>query len=414
MSIPITIVRSKVQFSPFVFYTDFLQEVAHYYQSTGEELKPISFQLFEHGDERKSDSEYRIAPISIPLLLSLFEQLSKFHKCPLRLDLHNNSSTVPVLQFLARANFFDLIGSKRISHDTKGKNIMYFDEAYLGDFDSRKQRNEHKVRCYSLSDGNLEAEISLFDTEEEKRDYLNSVFTYKVKDHFAELLFDNQLTNNLHNVFIDILSELITNGVLHSGSNTYALMFVDRLSTKFSISDNGVGLKTSMSKKKETFFYVPNTLSELIARESSSSESQKKRHANLRFILETLYFSSLKERAGLFDLMINVVLHCKGYFRLHSENTQIIVSNRMMDHLVELSQIRKEIILLHASYLFNRINENEHNAKVKDFSKSMCQGFCRLYQEITKRYTDDVKYSSVRFFNVRFRGVHIEVEIPNL
>jgi hypothetical protein len=32
---------------------------------------------------------------------------------------------------------------------------------------------------------------------------------------------------------------------------------------------------------------------------------------------------------------------------------------------------------------------------------------------MVKYYSEEIQYSSVRFFNVKFRGVHIEVEIPN-
>ena len=39
--------------------------------------------------------------------------------------------------------------------------------------------------------------------------------------------------------------------------------------------------------------------------------------------------------------------------------------------------------------------------------------FIQFYQNTAEKFSNDVKYSSIRFYNVRFRGVHIEVEIPN-
>jgi hypothetical protein len=40
--------------------------------------------------------------------------------------------------------------------------------------------------------------------------------------------------------------------------------------------------------------------------------------------------------------------------------------------------------------------------------------FLKLYKNICDKYNNDFKYSSIRFYNVRFKGVHIEVEIPTV
>ena len=54
----------------------------------------------EFGDNNLFDSNYRIEPITIPLLLSLSEQLSKYYKEPIELLLYNNNATKDVLNFL--------------------------------------------------------------------------------------------------------------------------------------------------------------------------------------------------------------------------------------------------------------------------------------------------------------------------
>ena len=38
--------------------------------------------------------------------------------------------------------------------------------------------------------------------------------------------------------------------------------------------------------------------------------------------------------------------------------------------------------------------------------------FLELFQSTLKKYSEDVKFSAIRTYNVRFKGVHIEVEIP--
>lgn len=406
----VSILKNNKPLTPYQFYTDFLYDVASAYQ---EKPSQVVFKLFENGDDYEFDSKYRIDPISIPLLLSLLEQLSKFHKNPLQLLLYNNKATISVLEFLYKADFFNVAGNNNNPFFPLGRNIVEFNDGYLGSFSGKKQRTEHRVRAYSLYENGLEKQILNFETDEKKRDHLNSHFTYKVKEHFGELLFENEYTNQLHNTFIDILSELITNGVMHSKSETYALMFSDRYNTKFSISDNGIGFSKSMLDKKNTFCYTANSLKDKISKLNSFKIKDSKNLENLYIIFETLYYSSLKDREGLFDLMINVVLLGKGYFRIHTENCQIVISNRMMDELIVLDELRKKITNLHSESLLGHIEETDFEEKLIVISDRMQQAFLNFYQKSVDKFSNDIKYSSIRFYMVRFKGVHIEVEIPN-
>lgn len=407
----ISVLKNNIELTPYIFYNDFLIDVASAYVD-----KPDSviFKMFENGDNNVYDSHYRISPITIPLLLSLFEQLSKYHKEALNLALYNNSATIQVLEFLYHADFFNIGGDPSKFYYPLGRNIIDFEDEYLGGFVGKPQRKEHRVRAYSLNDDNLYSKIKNIESEEGRRDFLNSYYTYKVKEHFGELLFENENTYHLHNSFIDILSELITNGVLHSKSNTFALMFVDKYKTKFSISDNGIGFEESMESKETTFYYKPKSLTETISRVNSFKKLDKKIIKNLTVLFETLYYSSLKDREGLFDLMINVVLRSKGYFRLHTDNCQVIISNRMMSELRNLEVIRTKVYKLHTSYSLEQISTQDYQNLLVELSNEMKKYFINFYKKSIEKYNSDIKYSSIRLFKVRFRGVHIEVEIPNL
>lgn len=410
---PVTILKNKVSLSPYIFYTAFLEELSNFYRDDNDTV--IHFKLFENGDNDIYSSKYRIDPITIPLLLSILNQLRNFHKQSLELLLYNNPATIDVLEFLYKSDFFYVCGDNKNPTFPIGKNIVSYNDAYLGMFKGKEQRSEHKVRSYSLSDDNLSMILKGFDTEDDQRDYLISHYTYKIREHFEELLYDNNNTSKLQNTYIDILSELITNGVLHSKSDTFALMFVDRFKTKFSISDNGIGLKESMKNKSDLFYYTKNTLSSKL----SLNYVQKLNNLpkviidNLLVIFETLYFSSIKSRRGLFDLMINVVLNSKGYFRLHTENCQIIISNRMAIELQELSDYRDNIVQIHDKQMLGLIDGNTYEERIIDFSKKLEESFIRFFNIAVDKYHNDIQYSSLRFFNVKFRGVHIEVEIPN-
>lgn len=206
---------------------------------------------------------------------------------------------------------------------------------------------------------------------------------------------------------------MITNGVIHSKSEVFALMFSDRFNTKFSISDNGIGLIQSMIRKEENFFYTPYSLKIEMETKKVFEDLNKNLKENLLIIFETLFYSSLKDREGLFDLLVKVVLQSKGYFRIHTENCQVIISNRMMDELLELGDLRSLIIKLHSSFQLGQLLDHEYKMKLAEQASRMKQRFINFYLKTVEKFSSDAKYSSIRFYKVRFRGVHIEVEIPN-
>jgi hypothetical protein len=403
----INILKNNEKLTPYIFYSKFLKDIAF----SVKENDDLDLKLAEHGDEFIFDSNYSIEPITIPLLLSLIEQLSKFYKRPINLSLYNNLATKNVLNFLYKSDFFHVAGNNKNPSFPLGRNILKFEEAYLGDFAKKDPRPEHKVRCYSLDDDNLRNDLKQFDNDDYKRDFLISEYIYIVREHFQELLSDNENTLENKDLYIEILSELITNGVLHSKSNTFALMFVNKFATKFSISDNGIGFTESLKNKQEDFLYKPLELQNQIDKINSLRINEKSLE-NFNYIIETLYFSSLKNRKGLFDLMLSVVLNSNGYFRLHSENSQIIISSRMTKELLILDELRTRLFNLHRGILINGEGNNIKDEMIS-IKNEIKNNFILLYQNICNKYNEDYRYSSLRFFNVKFRGVHIEVEIPN-
>lgn len=408
----ISIIDSNKTFTPLIFYTDFLQKLSGYYkENSGNE---VFFKLFENGDENIYESQYRIDPIALPLLLSIIEQLSKFHKKPLNLKLYNNVATIEVLEFLYRSGFFRTAGNYNDSI-FKGKNILKFDDRYLGGFKGQEIRKDHIIRSYSREDIKLNFKTTSYQEEVTLRDQILSNISYKVRENYAELLFDNEYTLNSYNLYIDILSELITNGILHSGSTTYAMMFVDSYKSKFSISDNGIGLQRSLDNKSdETFYYKKNDFKSSISIDTNNGPFNNQFIENLTSIFETLYYSSLKERRGLFDLMLNVVLSSNGYFRLHTDNCQIVISNRIFKYLDKLFECREQIFELHNLFELNKIEKKIYHKNLQAQTVSIKSMFNALLEKTIEYYSEESKYSAIRFFNVKFKGVHIEVEIPNV
>ncbi|AZI69770.1 hypothetical protein [Cloacibacterium normanense] len=396
----IPILDDGVNFTPLVFYTEFLPKLAEFYR--GNKTDEIKFLLFQKGDTDIFNSTYRIDPISTPLLLSIIEQLSKFHKKPLELYLNNNHATIKVLEFLYLEGFFRI---------AKENDILIYNSNYLGAFLGNEIRKEHIIRAYRKKDfPNIDFKQS---NEILLRDKVNSIVSYNVQTHFHDLLYDNENTVKNHNEYINILSELITNGVIHSQSTTYAMMFVDKYQTKFSISDNGIGFKNSLSKKQNfPFYYEKNELENSIKLELNSTLN-KYFVENLIEIFEILYFSSLKERKGLFDLMLNVVLKSNGYFRLHTNNCQIIISNRIFKYITSLNELRDKILEIHNLYELGKLTKSEYEKTILNSKSILTEHFVKVIKAIVKYYSEETKFSSIRFYNVKFKGVHIEVEIPN-
>lgn len=396
----ISIIDDSINFTPLVFYTQFLPKLANFYRENGNDS--VKLLLFEKEDDDIFNVNYRVDPISTPLLLSIFEQLSKFHKRPLNLFLNNNHGTENVLEFLFRSGFFEI---------SKNDSILEFSQNYLGAFQGNEIRKEHIIRSYRKQDfPNIDFNNS---NEILLRDHVNSIVAYNVQTHFQDLLYDNENTARNHNEYINILSELITNGIIHSQSTTYAMMFVDKFQTKFSISDNGVGFRNSLSSKQNIpFYYKQNELKDHIMSNISSSLDTYYLE-NLIEIFEVLYYSSLKERKGLFDLMLNVVLKSDGYFRLHTNNCQIIISNRIFKYITSLNELRDEILGIHNLFELEKIGSEEYRNSILFKKNLISKQFEKIIKATIKYYSEETKFSSIRFYNVKFKGVHIEVEIPN-
>lgn len=409
-NLEIPLIANNISFTPYYFYNSFLKEVVEYYKKSPDN-RNLSYRLIAESGLDPMLVKYYIDPISLPLLLSLSQLLNTIQKGAIKIKLSNTPLTNPIIKFLYFADFFHLVGRNQNPTFPLGKNILEFDDSYIGGFSGQKSRTEHKIRSYSLNDDLfLKSNVESIKNDEEKRDYLVEHYTFKVKEHFGLLLFETA-DDHLADSYVMILAELITNGVIHSGADTFALMFSDRYKTKFSISDNGIGLAESLKVKKDLNFYKMSDLTNKLIKLELFPETSLKR--SLFPIFETLFYSMLKNRQGLFDLMCNVVIDSKGYFRLHNDYCQIIISSRMINELQPLYELRERITELHNKHIYNDIGESEFNDEIKLLTEESQGKFIELFKSILKKFSEDTRFSAIRFFEVKFRGVHIEVEIPN-
>lgn len=404
MSNKIVLIEDGKTFTPFYFYNDFMKRFAVEFKKF-EPNEKIVFALYDEINPYVGN--YRIDPIAIPLLLSLSQQIVTYKKESILLELSSAPALAKAMEFLYRSNFFDLVGDNMNPCFPIGQHIFDYDKGYIGGFGDNQIRPEHKIRFYSKKDNEVQDIITYSKSDDEQRNLLIDHYSYEVFRHFGPILenIDDENTNE----YIEILSELITNGVVHSESDVFALMYADRFSTKFSISDNGIGFEKSLNNKDD-YKEILTEFKDVLYKANNLSETAYSR--SFVAILEALFYSMIKDRLGLFDLMINVVDRLQGYFRLHNDYCQIVISSRMESDIQNLKTLRAQFRKNNIEKEYGLINQTIYDQQDKIIVQNCKEGILNLSKSILKNYSPDARYSAIRTYNVKFRGVHIEVDLP--
>lgn len=84
----------------------------------------------------------------------------------------------------------------------------------------------------------------------------------------------------------------------------------------------------------------------------------------------------------------------------------------MINELIPLYELRKKIVEIYNRYSFNIISLSEFNNSMTLFTEQGKYEFQNLVNTILRKFSEDTRFSAIRIFDVKFRGVHIEVEIP--
>jgi hypothetical protein len=390
-------------FTPFKFYTDFLPQLKKYYSENTDKTPPVfSFSEFSYIDSS-----------CLPLLISLGNSLKQYHKKPIPLSLNNvpGTNSNRLINYLDQSDFFSLTGDSANLLFPQGRNIFDFDTRMLGwNVSHLTIRKEHKVKGYSLRDLKLNGFKEL--PEDVQRDKLIEHFSFVVDTDFDDVFYDNQITSENRYQYIDILSELITNSLIHSDSDCFISFHTDKFKTAISISDTGIGFFNSLQKKKtQSTLYQSLELTNALHK-VSVLKLQGNVENNLYSIFEALYFSCLKDRRGLFDLLCSIVVDGHGIFRIHNYSVQLIISSKLENELLELYRLRESIYKNLVLLKDKQDKDTKVPSLLKSQSESVKQSFIRLFTKILRSYSNDIQYSPVRFFDIEFKGVHIEAEIP--
>jgi hypothetical protein len=299
-----------------------------------------------------SDVEF-VNPLVIPNILTLAVILKEYFGQPVRLFIPWKPR---LLSYLADIKFIDIV--TRYS-------LFDIDEGYIGDYETHKIKEECKTFVFS------------YDSDEE---YI-----------YNSISLSNEIFKNIYrddpNISVEkldnlkkILTEICKNGCSHSKSMCFATMQTNlSRNIKFkkayiSISDCGIGYYDSIRSKILDSGFLPYFMDK-----DDYLKLEAIYEKDIAGILEAIFFRRDQAIYGMYDV-INRVVANDGIVRIHSCQTQLIFTKNNFSHY---------------------LNDN----------KKLLNDFKTKYDESIKSNLN-TKYSSVRNSEAKFKGVHIEIEIP--
>ncbi|MBN1971819.1 MAG: hypothetical protein JW870_20840 [Candidatus Delongbacteria bacterium] len=386
------------------FYDKLLSEVANFYHNWDNNSTP-SFNF--------NKTTY-IDPPFLPLFASLGLYLKKYHigkniKENSIIELNNTPDTIKTIHFLDKSEFFDIVG-KQLDYKPVdfSLDIFDFDKKIIGGYSGyifKEQRNEHKLNVYFPSQDKLLNYNQL--TIEQKSEYrdklLEKFIVGKVQDDFAQVLYNDEINRVITSeIVLTGISELIENGIIHSGSEVFSSIFSSNKRSIISVADIGIGFEASLGNKSEsefplTKFYILNHF--------KKEKKYIKNFHNCYIIFDALLFSLNRNRHGLIDVILEYPTQENGYSRIHDTDLQIVISNRYFNIIDEIKQLRKKII--------KAFTNNMPSVELQSLFLKGAELLIELCERIIDNYNIEINVSSIRKFKTRFPGVHIECELKN-
>ncbi len=369
----------------FVFYNQLFTALREHYRVNGVSVAPIF--SFVH--------VVRFDPLVVPNLISLGFILKSIHKNSTCLEIASTNAT----KFLDNGWFFKAVGSKSVYSeelDIDGSGIVHtikqatgyelydFEPKMLGFYNfsnvSKPYNPDHRVYVYNEDSYSYYSKFIQKDVSEEELGIIRSEKYQELKPIVEKRYWNilKTLSDNNRCTILDILTEIITNAVLYSGSHCSAMLQTKDNITKISISDCGVGFEYSFKKRQGKFGgdYTK------VFKKFSSEEQEK--YKNFLYIFEALQYSKEKSvaRDNLYTLVAVVLRKNDNYgieegtIRIHYNDTQVIMTSKRC-------------------------------LKCNKFAPDVCAK-CLLSHY---NPANEVSTSNLRFFDGRFSGIHVEVEI---
>ena len=191
----------------------------------------------------------------------------------------------------------------------------------------------------------------------------------------------HKLPENIIDCTIEGLAEILTNASIYSQSQGYAYLASDRFGTKGSVCDCGIGLQESFEQQGYNCEWILNNKDILEHPELK----------NYYLIMEIMNYSYCKhksgERCNLWTVQ-NDLTRYGGTFKVHYGNIQVVFSSKRCKECQKISY-------------FNEYGDREC------FADDLKPCLKCLRDEYLNNQD-----ATIRNYEVAFRGVHIEFEIP--
>lgn len=361
------------EISSYGFFSEMFIALREYYSQEGIGVPPIISII----------GVDRFDPLVLPNLFGIGILLKNIHNIKTQFKFARVSST----KYLESTKFFDNVGEEkeigeefsvdgnRILKTKKiGCSLFDFDKNELGFYNNQHDlssyNTEHKLQVFNDSSYEYYKNYNEI-TDKYKLDLiLDTIRTEKfnvlkplVEKYFFNILYKNNHTQYQITEILQILTEVICNSILYSGSLCAAMLQTRENKTTISISDFGVGFEYSF-KQKPNFKY---SVTDAYLGENKEDLSK------YLLIFDALEYSKNKKRENLYTLL-EIVINGGGKMRIHYDNVQVIFTSNRCRKCQTIEPVKCSTCLL---------NSMSHDKLI----------------------------SPVRFFDSKFQGVHIEVEL---
>jgi len=329
-------IRFPENVTSFEFYHNILKQLNVHFSSNVTSQVVFDFSAVEF-----------VNPLVLPNLLVCGKQIKKYYKEPAELLIPWKPK---LLTYLYDTGFFGI--------NTK-EDIFKINESVLGGLDVGGY-NESRLYHFSLNDIEGKGDISPI---------LKKSLSV-IERAFGERLSVNE--NKIEKILI-IFEELVWNALTHGGNDCFACFQSNfGRSTAYkkafiSFSDDGVGFLKSLQGKD-----VSTWNSKFLGHVPEVDNI----YSQLAAILEAVFYRADKKAFGIFDV-VNMVSKENGTVRIHTVNTQVVLT--------------------------------PNSLPLEKSPSAILHHFIKLHEEGVNK---DPKYSNVRIVKEKLHGTHYEFEIP--
>lgn len=369
----------------YVFYNDVLAQLHNYFSDNIQ-----SRILFDFSRVKSIDA------LVLPNLLCTGYWIAQHRNAPARIFIPGNLESIPLRTYLEQTRFVKMAqtyGLFELDEDISGG---------LNDAVSRPTLNKLELFQNVYKDGPAgeEKDIDVPKTKERAWEQLKETFVPFVST-FLQKSANTYVQSHKQEIFSDLLSfckELIENALLHGRSFCFLNM---QYSSNFgkqirlSISDCGMGFKQSVNadrSRSQNIVSLQQQIQESAGQERTRLENEIRRLSNqcyplrqddverlaeyphLDTGLEGIVYGLLSRRAkpyGLYNIHDKIIHRMGGTIRIHSNDTQLILSQRMWLPLA----------------------------------------VCNTPKDLLALLRTDEQYAANVRTNLTFKGVHIEIEV---